>query len=103
MQRQNLSGQEYKKTSKKDLVRRLLRLDQTGTFRLFDLPAEIRELCFQNAVARAGDFRWLLLVSKQVHSEVRLLFYKDATFDIGFARPDCPRVTSGDSVFRTCT
>jgi hypothetical protein len=103
MQRQNLSGREYKKKSKKDLVKRLLRLDQTATFRLFDLPPEIRERCFQNAVARVGDFRRLLLVSKQVHCEVRLLFYKEATFDIAFAHPDCPTRTSGDPVFRMCT
>jgi hypothetical protein len=103
MQRQNLSGREYKKKSKKDLVKRLLRLDQTATFRLFDLPPEIRERCFQNAVASAGDFRRLLLVSKQVHCEVRLLFYKEATFDIAFAHPDCPTRTSGDPVFRMCT
>ena len=103
MQRKNLSGREYKKKSKKDLVKRLLRLDQTATFRLFDLPPEIRELCFQNAVARAGDFRRLLLVSKQVHCEVRLLFYKEATFDIGFAHPDYPSRSSGDPIFRMST
>ena len=103
MQRQNLSGREFKKSSKKDLVRRLLRLDQIAIFRVLDLPPEIREQCFKNAVARPSDFRRLLLVSRQVHSEVRWLFYKVATFDIGFVRPRCPSRFSGNPMFGMCT
>jgi hypothetical protein len=103
MQRQNLSGREYTKSSKKDLVRRLLRLDQITTFRLFDLPPEIREKCFQNAVACAGDFRRLLLASKQVHSEVELLYYKDATFELGPARRERLKKATGNPMFGLCT
>lgn len=103
MQRQNLSGREFKKSSKRDLVRRLLRLDQIATFRLLDLPPEVREQCFQNAIARASNFGRLLLVSKQVHIEVRWLFYKDATFNIGFLRPDCPSRATGNPMFGMST
>ena len=103
MQRQNLSGRKFKKSSKRDLVRRLLRLDQIASFRLLDLPPEMREQCFKNTIARASDFRRLLLVSQQVHSEVRFLFYKDATFEIGFVRPNCPSRHTGDPKFGMCT
>jgi hypothetical protein len=103
MQRQNLSGREYTKSSKKHLVRRLLRLDQIATFRLFDLPPEIRENCFQNAVACASDFRRLSLASKQVHPEVRSLFYKNATFELGPARRERLKKATGNPMFGLCT
>jgi hypothetical protein len=103
MQRQNLSGREFKNSSKRDLIRRLLRLDEIATFRFLDLPPEIRVQCFKNAVARTSDFRRLLLVSMQVHLEVRFLFYKDATFDIGFVSPKCPSRHTGDPIFSMCT
>jgi hypothetical protein len=98
-QRDNLSGRDYKQILKKHLVTRLHRLDQDATFRLFDLPPELRELCFEIAVACASDFRRLLLVSKQVHSEVRLLFYKQGTFTLTLGGPGTSSTRSGDPVF----
>lgn len=99
MRRLNLSGAEYSKASKRELVRQLLRLDQNATFRLLDLPPELREHCFGNAVANPRDFKALLLVSKQVHSEVKPLFYKEATFTLSLGKPVRGRKASGDPVF----
>jgi hypothetical protein len=98
-QRDNLKRRDYKKILEKHLVARLRTLDQIATFRLFDLPPEIRELCFENAVARASDFRRLLLVSKQVHCEVRLLFYKEGTFTLTLGYPETCSKPPGDPVF----
>jgi len=99
MQRLSLSGREFSKSSKRDLVKRLLRLDQLATFRLLDFPAEILEQCIQNAVECASDFRRLLLVSKLVHLEATFLFYKDATFEVGFVSPRCPSRGTGNPIF----
>jgi len=99
-QRDNLSGRNYKKTLKEHLVARLHKLDQNATFRLFDLPPELREICFENAVACARDFRRLLLVSKQVYSEVRILFYKHAIFNLSLVAGGHSK---GNPVFGMCT
>ena len=103
MQRQNMSGRECKKSSKRDLVRRLLRLDQSATFRFFDLPPELREHCFKIAVACTSDFTRLCLVSKQVYIEVKLLFYEEAVFNLTLGDPEPFSRKTGDPLFAMST
>lgn len=79
MRRLGLSGREYRKSSRKALIRRLHRLDEKATFRFTSLPAELREQVYEE-ITSLMDLKRLLLVSKQIHSEAEACFYKNTRF-----------------------
>lgn len=82
MQRLNLFGREYKKSSKPDLVKRLHRLDEIATFRFMDLPPELREHIYGCIFMQAKSPTKMLLVSRQTHDEAKVLYYQKIKFNI---------------------
>lgn len=78
MRRENLSGREYRKTTKHNLVKRLHRLDEKATFRFMEVPPELREHIYEHNIGEPRDLRALLLTSRLIHKEAESLFYKKA-------------------------
>ena len=71
MARLRLSGREYENAPKKDLARRLRRLDRDMNFRFMDLLPELRAHVYEYLFTDSGVFSQILAVSKQLQREAR--------------------------------